>query len=242
MGALLKMELILTKRDLFSFVLGIGMPVLFFLLFSSMFDSSYGDVAILTRNYLITMTAFSMSSFGLYGFPILLDTDKKNNWLIQIQHSPISLAQYYAVKVIRMFVSFVISIIINFAVGIFIKNITMSMEQWIVSALLLLVGSLTYLAIGLLLTLFKTTQTMNIVANILYFVLAIFGGSWMPYETLPQWMQQVAHMTPSYYANQLVLGYLKNDTVNILTLLIVVVYAIIVGGIAFILRKKQEVK
>ncbi|MBS4750165.1 ABC transporter permease [Carnobacteriaceae bacterium zg-ZUI78] len=242
MGALLKMELILTKRDLFSFVLGIGMPVLFFLLFSSMFDSSYGDVAILTRNYLITMTAFSMSSFGLYGFPILLDTDKKNNWLIQIQHSPISLAQYYAVKVIRMFVSFVISIIINFAVGIFIKNVTMSMGQWIVSALLLLVGSLTYLAIGLLLTLFKTTQTMNIVANILYFVLAIFGGSWMPYETLPQWMQQVAHMTPSYYANQLVLGYLKNDTVNILTLLIVVVYAIIVGGIAFILRKKQEVK
>ncbi|NEW66291.1 ABC transporter permease [Carnobacteriaceae bacterium zg-84] len=242
MGALLKMELILTKRDLFSFVLGIGMPVLFFLLFSSMFDSSYGDVAILTRNYLITMTAFSMSSFGLYGFPILLDTDKKNNWLIQIQHSPISLAQYYAVKVIRMFVSFVISIIINFAVGIFIKNVAMSVGQWIVSALLLLVGSLTYLAIGLLLTLFKTTQTMNIVANILYFVLAIFGGSWMPYETLPQWMQQVAHMTPSYYANQLVLGYLKNDTVNILTLLIVVVYAIIVGGIAFILRKKQEVK
>ncbi|MFK8243720.1 MULTISPECIES: ABC transporter permease [unclassified Facklamia] len=242
MRALLKMEFILTKRSLFTFIMGIGMPVLFFLLFSSMFDTSYGDTRILTRNYLITMTAFSMSSFALFSFPALLETDKKNNWLIQIQHSPISLSQYYTVKVIRVFVSFIISIIINFIVGFLIRNVTMSTSQWLVSALLLLVGSSAYLAIGLLLTLFNNTQTMSVFANILYFVLAIFGGSWMPYEVLPKWMQQVAHFTPSYHANQLVLGYLKNNKVNSLTLLIVLAYAIIVGGIALILSKKQEVR
>ncbi|MBS4461272.1 ABC transporter permease [Aerococcaceae bacterium zg-B36] len=242
MRALLKMEFILTKRSLFTFIMGIGMPVLFFLLFSSMFDTSYGNAAILTRNYLITMTAFSMSSFALFSFPALLETDKKNNWLIQIQHSPISLSQYYTVKVIRVFVSFIISIIINFIVGFLIRNVTMSTSQWLVSALLLLVGSSAYLAIGLLLTLFNNIQTMSVFANILYLVLAIFGGSWMPYEVLPKWMQQVAHFMPSYHVNQLVLGYLKNNKVNSLTLLIVLAYAIIVGGIALILSKKQEVR
>lgn len=81
-----------------------------------------------------------------------------------------------------------------------------------------------------------------IVANLLYFVLAIFGGSWMPYEVLPDWMQSVAHLTPSYYANQLVLAYVNEGQVQVQSLLIILLYTIILAGLALVLKKKQEVR
>lgn len=135
MKALLRIEYLLTRRDLAGFIMGIGMPVLFFLLFSSMFDSAAGNIMTLTRNYLLTMTAFSMSSFGLYAFPILLTTDKQSHWLLQIQHSPLPLFQYYTAKVIRVFVSFMISIVVTFVVGAVFRDVVMTAEQWLVSAL-----------------------------------------------------------------------------------------------------------
>ncbi|MTB64468.1 ABC transporter permease [Streptococcus sp. zg-86] len=242
MKALLRIEYLLTKRNAFGFIMGIGMPVLFFLLFSSMFDSSYGNAAVLTRNYLLTMTAFSMSSFGLYAFPSMLDTDKQSRWLLQIQHSPLSLSQYYLAKVLNVFVSFILSIIINFTVGFVFRGVTMTGGEWFVSAILLLATSVVYLAIGLALTLIDNKQTMTVLGNIFYFVLAIFGGSWMPYEALPDWMQSVAHFTPSYYANQLVLRYIKDHHLQVTSLLMVLLYTIIITGLALVLKKKQEVR
>ncbi|MER0123294.1 ABC transporter permease [Streptococcus sp. ZJ93] len=242
MKALLKIEYLLTKRNVFGFIMGIGMPILFFLLFSSMFDSSYGNVAALTRNYLLTMTAFSMSSFGLFSFPSMLEEDVRSRWLLQLQHSPLPLSQYYLAKVLNVLVSFVISIIANFAVGAIFRDVRMTAEQWILSALLLLTTSVVYLAIGLALTLFKNRQTSSVVANLLYFVLAIFGGSWMPYEVLPTWMQSVAHFTPSYYANQPVLRYINDHHLQFSSLLMVLLYTIIIVGLTLVLKKKQEVR
>ncbi|MGT2950491.1 ABC transporter [Streptococcus cuniculi] len=242
MKALLRIEYLLTKRNVFGFVLGIGMPVLFFLLFSSMFDTSYGDAALLTRNYLLTMTAFSMSSFGLFSFPTMLEEDVKSRWLLQIQHSPLPLYQYYTVKVMSVFVSFILSIAINFTVGVLFRGVSMTVEEWLMSAFLLLATSLVYLAIGLALTLFDNKQTMSVLANILYLVLAIFGGSWMPYEVLPTWMQSMAHFTPSYYANQLVLRYINEGHLQVQPLLMVLLYTIIIAGLTLVLKKKQEVR
>lgn len=242
MKALIKIEYLLTKRNLFGFLMGIGMPVLFFLLFSSMFDASYEDAGLLTRNYLLTMTAFSMSSFGLYSFSSMLEEDVRNRWLLQIQHSPLSLSQYYLAKVLNVLASFVISIMVNFAVGAIFRDVRMTAEQWLVSALLLLTTSMVYLAIGFALTLFKNRQTLSVVANLLYFVLAIFGGSWMPYEALPDWMKSVAHFTPSYYANQLVLRYVNEDCLQFQSLRMVILYTIIIAGLTLVLKKKQEVR
>ncbi|MGT2716607.1 ABC transporter permease [Streptococcus respiraculi] len=242
MKALLRIEYLLTKRNAFGFIMGIGMPVLFFLLFSSMFDSSYENAAALTRNYLLTMTAFSMSSFGLFSFPSMLEEDVRNRWLLQIQHSPVPLSQYYLAKVLNVFVSFILSIIINFTVGFVFRGVTMTGGEWFVSAILLLATSVVYLAIGLALTLIDNKQTMTVLGNIFYFILAIFGGSWMPYEALPDWMQSVAHFTPSYYANQLVLRYIKDHHLQVTSLLMVLLYTIIIAGLALVLKKKQEVR
>lgn len=70
MIALLKIEWIKTWRFWMTFVLSIGMPVFFFLFFSGMeLSSNPEEQKVLVTAYMLTMTAFSMSSFGFFSFP-----------------------------------------------------------------------------------------------------------------------------------------------------------------------------
>ena len=78
MKALLKIEWIKTWRSWPVFIMSIGMPVGFFLLYSGMEmspDPESQKAFILS--YMLTMTGFSMSSFGFFTFPYMLREEGK---------------------------------------------------------------------------------------------------------------------------------------------------------------------
>lgn len=241
MFALLTIESIRLKRNLAVFLLSIGMPVLFFLIFSSTirFDDPTQQEAFV-RGYLMTMTGFSMSGFALFTFPTMLVEDRHNHWLTFVAHSPLRMETYYLSKLFRVFLCFVSSIIIVFLVGALVKDVNLSWQTWLVSGGLLLVSSLVFLAIGLLLSHLPNEQTITVVGNLLYFILAIMGGSWMPISLFPDWVQSICKLLPSYHANQLVTQYAAEGTFAGQSLLVVLLYAIIIGGIALCLQKRLK--
>lgn len=243
MKALVQVEVIKLSRSLGVFLLSIGMPVIFFLIFSS--TVQFDDVTIqkaFIQSYMLTMTSFSMSGFALFTFPMMLAEDRNNSWLTFIQHSPLSIGQYYLSKIVRVLICFVSSIAAVFAVGGLVKGVELSAQEWIISACLLLVTSVVFLAIGLLLVQIQSEQTMSVVGNLLYFVLAIMGGSWMPISLFPDWVQQICKLMPSYHVNQIVTTYAQEGDFLWESLLIVLGYAIIFLGIALAIHKKYDQK
>ena len=76
--ALNKIEFLLTKRQLVYYLLSVGMPTAFYLFFSGMYQDTPGGPANFMRDYLISMTAFSMMSTAMFSFPAVLHTDKIN--------------------------------------------------------------------------------------------------------------------------------------------------------------------
>lgn len=71
MKALLKIEWIKTWRSWPVFIMGIGMPVGFFLLFSSIVSTPNPEAQKdFLLSYMLTMTGFSMSSFVISPFLI----------------------------------------------------------------------------------------------------------------------------------------------------------------------------
>ena len=240
---LLKIEGIKLSRSLGTFLLSIGMPLVFFLIFSStvQLDDPVAQKAFV-QSYMLTMTAFSMSGFALFTFPMMLSEDRKNNWLSFIEHSPLSQPRYYLSKLFRVYLCFICSIMAVFLVGALVREVSMTGERWLVSAILLLITSLMYLALGLLLSLFKSEQTMSVVANLTYFVLAIMGGSWMPISLFPDWVQEICRLTPGYHANHLVVTYAEKHDFIWKSLFIVLTYAIIFLGTAMVIQKRSEVK
>ena len=243
MIALLKVEWIKTKRTWITFVLSIGMPVFFFLFFSGMeLSPDLKEQKVLVMSSMLTMTAFSMSSFGFFSFPAMLVEDKTSYWLTYIEHSSVSIWQYYLSKVIRVLVCFLLSILATFLFGAIFRGVTMPLSRWLGSATLLLLSSLLFLAFGLLISQMKSQQLMIIVGDIAFLGLAIIGGSWMPIETFPEWMQKLAKVTPIYHVNILVTDFAKNAQLNWQSLIIVLGYAIIIAALALMIKNKIEVK
>ena len=243
MIALLKVEWIKTKRTWITFVLSIGMPVFFFLFFSGMeLSPDLKEQKVLVMSYMLTMKAFSMSSFGFFSFPAMLVEDKTSYWLTYIEHSSVSIWQYYLSKVIRVLVCFLLSILVTFLFGAIFRGVTMPLSRWLGSATLLLLSSLLFLAFGLLISQMKSQQLMIIVGDIAFLGLAIIGGSWMPIETFPEWMQKLAKVTPIYHVNILVTDFAKNAQLNWQSLIIVLGYAIIIAALALMIKNKIEVK
>ncbi|MCO4636583.1 ABC transporter, permease protein [Streptococcus infantarius subsp. infantarius] len=243
MIALLKVEWIKTKRTWITFVLSIGMPVFFFLFFSGMeLSPDLKEQKVLVMSYMLTMTAFSMSSFGFFSFPAMLVEDKTSYWLTYIEHSSVSIWQYYLSKVNRVLVCFLLSILATFLFGAIFRGVTMPLSRWLGSATLLLLSSLLFLAFGLLISQMKSQQLMTIVGDIAFLGLAIIGGSWMPIETFPEWMQKLAKVTPIYHVNILVTDFAKNAQLNWQSLIIVLGYAIIIAALALMIKNKIEVK
>lgn len=235
--ALLKLELILTKREWSVFILSIGLPVFFFLFFSSSFEFDDIElVARVTRNYLLSMTAFSSLSFVLFTFPYSLQADRQENRFQQLQHSPVPMWQYYLAKICRILVYYLVAILVVFAVGYLLRDVRMPMLDWIKSAGLLLIGASCFIPLGLLLSYIKNAEVLSVVGNGLYLGLAMLGGMWIPASQFPEWLQTISKMTPTYHLVELITTFLNGEFAT-QSLLVLSVYAVLSLCIAIGIHK-----
>lgn len=106
---------------------------------------------------------------------------------------------------------------------------------------MLLGSSLVFLAFGLLISQLKSQQVMSIISNILFILLAIIGGSWMPIETFPDWMQTISKWTPVYHVNRLVLDWSDKEVININSILIMFAYVVLLVVITYLIKTRTEV-
>lgn len=241
MKALLKIEWIKTWRSWPVFIMGIGMPVGFFLLFSSIVSTPNPEAQKdFLLSYMLTMTGFSMSSFGLFTFPYMLQEDQTEHWLTYIEHSKISISAYYLSKIFRVLLNFMVAIIVTFCVGAFVRDVELPLSGWLGSGALLLLSSLVFLAFGLLIAQIKSQQIMSVVANITYLGLAIVGGSWMPISMFPKWVQSISEWTPVYHVNELVVNFAKDGKISWKSLLFILAYTVVATGLALFIKSQRE--
>ncbi|MGT2949325.1 ABC transporter permease [Streptococcus devriesei] len=243
--AMLRQEYLVNKRSLSNLIMAVGMPIGFFLLFTTIWandESMPKEMAkVWIRQYMLQMTAFSSLSFAFYSLPFAFHEDKTGNRLKAVQHSPVPLWQYYVSKIITILVHFVLAIIAVFLVGHFLKGVSMPWKDWLTAGGLLFAGAFCFLPFGTLFAHIKSAQTLSLAANIFYMGLSVLGGLWMPVSTFPKVMQKLAKWTPTYHFNNMVISYFDKDF-SIQSLSILFGYAIIVLAIALAVGKKLEVK
>ena len=241
MRSLMKVELILMKRQAAYYLLSIGLPSFFYLIFSGMMSGSATPTLVL-QTYLFSMTVFSIMSSAFFSIPSTLQSDKTNNWQKMLQHSPVSMIEYYISKLFSALLTFLLSIVVVFSVGHFVRGVNLPAMDWLIIALIILFGSLVFIAMGVLVSLLPIAQLMSVVGNIAYMALAVLGGLWFPLTMFPKWLQSIGKLTPSYQLMQIVSSYLEHREFNAIAALIVLVYTVGVSLVVLQLKKRIEVK
>ena len=241
MRSLMKVELILMKRQAAYYLLSIGLPSVFYLIFSGMMSGSATPTLVL-QTYLFSMTVFSIMSSAFFSIPSTLQSDKTNNWQKMLQHSPVSMIEYYISKLFSALLTFLLSIVVVFSVGHFVRGVNLPAMDWLIIALIILFGSLVFIAMGVLVSLLPSAQLMSVVGNIVYMALAVLGGLWFPLTMFPKWLQSIGKLTPSYQLMQVVSSYLEHHQFNGKAALIVLIYTVLVSILVLQLKNRIEVK
>ena len=118
----------------------------------------------------------------------------------------------------------------------------MSAREWIMAGVLMVLGSITFLGMGLLLSLIQSVEKLSLLANILYLGLAMLGGLWWPTYLFPEWLQNISKVTPTYNLLEFVNKYLKDGVFSFTSFGVLLAYSFGFIILTFVIKRKTETK
>ena len=107
---------------------------------------------------------------------------------------------------------------------------------WAVSVPLLVVGTLCFMAIGLLAgAVAKTTEGAVNMANFIVLPMSFLSGSFFPLDAAPGWLQALAHVLPLWWLNEGMLDVMVRGeaaTAALLPMAVLAAFAVVVTAVA----------
>jgi ABC-2 type transport system permease protein len=235
-----KAEILRVIRNRYFVFWSLVMPILFYYIFTNVVNTNAPDKAEWQAHYLMSMTAFSVMGSSIMTLGIRLVQERSQGWSTFIRITPLADSVYFAAQMVGQGFIHLLSITIIFIAGALINGVSLTAFEWLMSGLWIFFGSLPFLALGTLVGLMKKVETAAGVSNVLYMVLAVAGGMWMPLEIMPKMMQTIGKWLPSYNfgsgAWEIVRGRLP-DWKNIL---ILIAYLALFMLLSKYIRRKQE--
>lgn len=236
-----KMEIVRVLRNRYFVFWSLVMPILFYYIFTNVVNTNPQDEAAWQAHYLMSMTVFSVMGSSMMTLGIRMVQERLQGWSTFMRITPLSDSVYFAAQMVGQSVIHLFSITIIFIAGALINNIALTAIEWVMSGLWILLGSLPFLAIGTLIGLMKKVETAAGVSNVLYMVLAVSGGLWMPLEIMPKVMQNVAQWLPSYHYGNGVWEIVRGGAPEWKNILLLVAYLVLFMVLSKYIRRKQEV-
>ncbi len=128
----------------------------------------------------------------------------------------------------------------HFLFGAIINDIALSPFEWVMSGLWILFGALPFLALGTLIGLMRKVETAAGISNVLYMLLALGGGMWMPFEVMPDMMQNIGRWLPSYHFGSGAWELVRGEFPSWKNILILIAYLMLFMLLSKYIRRKQE--
>lgn len=235
-----KAEILRVLRNPYFVFWSLLMPIIFYFIFTKVVNTGSPNEGLWQAHYLMSMTTFSVMGSSIMTLGIRMVQEKSQGWSTFMRLTPLPDSIYFLGQMIGQSIIHLLSIIIIFIAGAMINGVSLTAFEWIMSGLWILIGSIPFLALGTIIGAMKKVETASGVSNVLYLILAVAGGMWMPLEIMPKLMQSIARWLPSYnFGNgawEIVRGNLP-DWKNIIILL---GYLILFMLLSKYIRRKQE--
>lgn len=235
-----KMEIIRILRNPYFVFWSLFMPIVFYVIFTKVFNTNIQDKQEWQAHYLMSMTTFSVMGSAIMILGIRLVEERTKGWALFMRITPISNLAYFTAKMVGQTVIHVFSISIIFVSGAIINGVTLTPYEWTMSGLWILFGSLPFLALGTLIGAMKRVDTASGVSNVIYMILAISGGMWMPMEIMPSFIQKIAIWLPSYNFGNGAWEIIRGNSPEWMNFIILIGYLFLFMLLSSYIRRKQE--
>ncbi len=185
-------------------------PLVFYVFFGLLFGKS-GLSGQMPTFLMVTYGVFGIMSPALFGFGASVAMDRDKGWMAIKQVSPMPPIQLLLAKIMSAIVFAAFIVFGLFFLGAAFGDVTLYKSQWLSLAVLLLVGTLPFCALGMAVGFWVKGSAAIAVVNLIYLPSAFLSGLWIPIKFLPEWLQQFAYVLPPFHLSQLGLKIIDLD-------------------------------
>jgi ABC-2 type transport system permease protein len=184
----------------------LAFPTLFYAFFGVLLNT--GDAS---AYLLVTYGCFGIMGPAMFNFAMNIASDRAHGWLTIKRLSPMPVAAYLSAKLSTALVFSLLIIVALFSVAVLLGDVHLHTWQWLLLALILMLGTLPFALIGLILGLSLSDKAAPGVVNLIYLPMAFLSGLWLPVHLLPSVLQQASWIWPSYHLSQIGLRVIDMD-------------------------------
>jgi ABC-2 type transport system permease protein len=227
----LRYEILRTLRNRRFFFLSLGFPlVLYFLIAApNRHETDLGGTGISAPVYFMA----SLAAFGAMNSVLAIGgriaTERAAGWNRQLRLTPLSTRSYFRVKVLTAYSTAVATIVLLYIAGA-VLGVRLEAAHWLGMTALLLVGLVPFAALGILLGLLLTADSIGPAIGGTTALLGLLGGVWFPITSGS--LHAIAQALPSYWLVQAAHVGLGGDGWGVTGWLVVIAWSVGAGLLA----------
>lgn len=233
-------ELLRIFRNPYYVLWSLVMPFGFYIVFTRVFVSGGSVEGDWAAVYLMSMTSFSVMGSAVMTFGVRLVQERVYGWAVYMRATPLPGWVFFLGKMAGQLAMHLLTIVVIFTAGYLVNGVSLSLSQWMVCGLWIMLGSVPMLAIGSLVGTMKRVDTASGVSNILYLAMAVMGGMWTPLELMPDVMQRIGRWLPSHIMGSGAWATVQGGWPDWDNVLILLAYLIVFMLLSMGVRKRQE--
>lgn len=218
-------------------IFSIAFPILLFLLYVSIFTN--GD-QVAVGVLMISMTAFGALSAALSaGGRVALE--RSVGWQRQLRLTPLSGPGYLATKGITGMLIALPAVVLVPLVGAVAEGVSLDWAGWLRVTIGIWLAAIPFALMGLLIGQIGTPDTMQPIMSLTMMVMSLIGGIFIPIDSMPGWLTDIARVLPSYWLGQVGRGAVTTDlSVDLGQAVLVLAIWTAVLGVAVVRRYRRD--
>lgn len=192
-----------------------AMPVGFFALFVIVWgDEPVGGVTA-AMSMLATFGTFGVVGAMLLAPGIGVAEEREQGWLRVKRVSATPLPVLLAARVVAAVPHAVMVLVAMSLVAAVSGSLQLDGGSWLRLSVVLVLGAVPFALLGLAVGLVASPNTTNAVLMAAFIPSAVISGLWMPLETLPDVLQRIAPVLPTYHLAQLGLAQMPGSAASV---------------------------
>jgi ABC-2 type transport system permease protein len=199
MVAYLGLELRRALRNRRYFVFAVAFPVVFYLLYTGVFQGANAPAdPIWPAYFMVSMAAYGMIGASLSN-AVPIAQERASGWTRQLRITPLPATAWIATKLGVAYLTTLPSLLLVGAAAVLVNHVSLPAGTWLAIAASLAIGVLPFAALGLLLGFVFDVTSAQPAVMISYITMAILGGLWVPVSTFPGALATIAQIMPTFH-------------------------------------------
>jgi ABC-2 type transport system permease protein len=183
-----------------------------------------------------TVAAYIMVSMGIFGALSSatgtagsIAVERSVGWNRLLRLTPLTPLRYVTSKIVLALVLVIPPLVVVYALGALALGVHLSAAVWAQIFLGSWLSALPFAALGLIMGYLAKPDSVQQISGLLFFLLSLFGGLWVPLDTMPHLMRTVATYTPVYWAADVARAPLFHGHLNGKAVVVLLAWAVGLG-------------